>query len=694
MALNKPKLDNFAEQIWKSAVRLRGKFKAYEYQGVILPIIVIRRLECVLIQWRENKKAEILKKRPDIKEKELKKLIKDLEANPAQAPFSNKTDWTLRKVYEEDHTLLEENFRAYINGFSENVQEIIEHFNYRATIGEMVKRNRLAPILNQYKEEKLSLADLSSLEMGYVYEELLRRFSEEAGEEAGDHFTPREVIRLKVELLEIPIPDKHISIYDPACGTGGMLSVSKEHLIDRATTDLERERIEKFVTLHGHELQPSNYAICKADMLIKGDKEAKIFYGNSLIPHDPHSKDPGDQLPESKYQFDYMLSNPPFGVTWGGKDGYEDQARKLEKTRYQAGMPRATEGSLLFLQTMLAKMKEPEKGGSRISVVFNGSPLSNGDCGSGESEIRRWILENDWLDAIIMLPDQLFYNTSIFTYIWLLRNEKPASHRGRVIIIDARKQYEKEPTAFANKRNRMTDDHRKWIEERYREGWKDGYTDPFVKMFKNTKKEKDFAYHKAKVVFWQTDENDQPAIITEPYTKVLTNANISKEQKFYESELKFNIRLTDPANGCSAEIEFDLMPDDSFSKVYEQAVIKAFSVEIAKATGGIAETAKQKKAVKAFMDSLTAEVEWTHRHYIPDEEYIPFGEDIEAFLKREIAKPIIRWEEYPQLGYEFLPNKYFYNYEPPTPANDLLQIFWQLEKNAEKMLSNLANSEK
>ena len=162
-----------------------------------------------------------------------------------------------------------------------------------------------------------------------------------------------------------------------------------------------------------------------------------------------------------------MLSNPPFGVTWGGKDGYEKEARKLEKTRYRAGMPRVNDGALLFLQTMLAKMAPPEEGGSRIAIIFNGSPLSNGDCGSGESEIRRWILENDWLDAIVMLPDQLFYNTGIFTYIWLLRNDKPASHQGRVMLIDARQQFEKEPKSFGNKRNRITDAHRAWIEERY-----------------------------------------------------------------------------------------------------------------------------------------------------------------------------------------------------------------------------------
>ncbi|MDX9868135.1 MAG: class I SAM-dependent DNA methyltransferase, partial [Kiritimatiellia bacterium] len=438
LALNKPKLDNLAGDIWKSAERLRGKFKAYEYQGVILPIIVIRRLECVLLAWREAKSAEVLAKRPNLGEKELAKLVKDLELNPKQSPFSNKTDWTLRKVYEEDHKLLEENFRAYINGFSKNVADIIEHFNYRATIGTMVKNNRLAPILNQYKEMELGPDNLSSLEMGYIYEELLRRFSEQSGEEAGEHFTPREVIRLMVELLDIPIPDHHISIYDPACGTGGMLSVAKEHLLDRAATPEQRANVEKYVTVHGEELSPTTYAICQADLLIKNDQQATVYLGNSLIPHDPNSKEPGDQLPETRYRFDFMLSNPPFGVTWGGKDGYETEARKLLKTRYQAGMPRVNDGALLFLQTMLAKMKAPDKGASRIAIIFNGSPLSNGDCGSGESEIRRWILENDWLDAIVMLPDQLFYNTGIFTYIWLLRNEKPASHRGRVMLIDAR----------------------------------------------------------------------------------------------------------------------------------------------------------------------------------------------------------------------------------------------------------------
>ena len=627
--------------------------------------------------------------------------------------------------------LLEKNFRDYINGFSKNVDDIIEHFNYRATIGTMVKNNRLAPILNQYKELALGPDQLSGLEMGYIYEELLRRFSEQSGEEAGDHFTPREIIRLMVELLEIPIPTRHFSIYDLAAGTSGMLSIAKEHLLDRAKTPDERERVEKFLTIHGQELSPTNYAICQADLLIKNDQQATIFLGNSLIPHDPHSRDPGDQWPEAKWRFNRMLSNPPFGVTWGGKDGYETEVLKLKQTRYRAGLPRSNDGALLFLQTLLAKMipvdsPRPSDGrgaggeGSRIAIIFNGSPLSNGDCGSGESEIRRWILENDWLDAIVMLPDQMFYNTGIFTYIWLLRNDKPASHRGRVMLIDARQQFEKEPKAFASKRNRMTEAHRQWIEERYFDGWAKNYADDQVKIFRR----EDFAYHKVSVVFWQTDENDKPAVVTEPYEKTFTAATVAREQDFYCREpilLKPSTPNPQPSTASPSPVGakddspgqarnerrpgiatpdlFPLAPSDGERGRGEGATITfraRVRTDSGETTVTLALTPKDSAAKKfkaAFNDvHEIPSVEWTHRHYVQDDEYIPHGEDIEAFLKREIAKPIIRWQDSPQLGYEFLPNKYFYRYQPPTPAKELLAEFWKLEKEAEKMLEGLANA--
>lgn len=681
--LNKDKLNNLTNEIWKSAERLRGKFKAYEYQSVILPIIVIRRLECVLISWREKQAAEILKKRPGMEEEALATLVKKLELNPKKSPFSNKTNWTLAAICKEDPTLMEKNFRDYMNGFSDNIQDIIDHFDYRAIVGRMVRNARLAPILRQYANEKLGPDHLSNLEMGYIYEELLRRFSEQSGEEAGEHFTPREVIRLMVELLDIPLPKKHLSIYDPACGTGGMLSIAKEHLLDKAATDKEKEDVERFVTVHGHELQPGNYAICQSDMLIKNDKQAYICYGNSLIPHSEQSREPGDQLAGAQHKFDFMLSNPPFGVTWGGKDGYEKEARKYQSNRYRAGMPRTNDGALLFLQTMFAKMKTVGQGGSRIAIIFNGSPLSNGDCGSGESEIRRWILENDWLDAIVMLPDQLFYNTGIYTYIWLLTNNKPVSRKQQVRIIDARKQFDKEPKSFGNKRNRILDRHRQEIVELYCSNGTDVQQNEHVKIFKD----KDFAYHKVSVVFWQTDENDEPAWLTEPYTKAFTPANIKKEQQFYESDLDFHIRLK--LNTVELEIRFTLGPEESFVKIFEKEVKEAFANEIAKLTENLESAKEKNKGIKSFIKRLEVSAEFTHRHYVSDNEYIQYGEDIEKFLKREIAKPIIRWEDSPQLGYEILPNKYFYKYQPPKPADKLLQEFWALEKEAEKMLAGL-----
>ena len=300
-----------------------------------------------------------------------------------------------------------------------------------------------------------------------------------------------------------------------------------------------------------------------------------------------------------------------------------------------------------------------------------------------ESEIRRWILENDWLDAIVMLPDQLFYNTGIYTYIWLLTNNKPVSRKQQVRIIDARKQFDKEPKSFGNKRNRILDRHRQEIVELYCSNGTDVQQNEHVKIFKD----KDFAYHKVSVVFWQTDENDEPAWLTEPYTKAFTPANIKKEQQFYESDLDFHIRLK--LNTVELEIRFTLGPEESFVKIFEKEVKEAFANEIAKLTENLESAKEKNKGIKSFIKRLEVSAEFTHRHYVSDNEYIQYGEDIEKFLKREIAKPIIRWEDSPQLGYEILPNKYFYKYQPPKPADKLLQEFWALEKEAEKMLAGL-----
>ncbi len=674
--INKEKLNNLTNEIWKSAERLRGKFKAYEYQNVLMPMIVIRRLECVLIDGRNMMAEEKRAKQPDITDEALAEFIKKKELsrqNPL--PFHNTTDWTLKKISDEDPTLMEKHFRDYIKGFSENLQEIINKFDFRAVIGQMVAKDRLAAIINQYATEPLGPNNISNLEMGYVYEELLRRFSEQSGEEAGEHFTPREVIRLMVELLDIQVENHRISIYDPACGTGGMLSVAKEHLLEKAKDDAEKEKIDRLTTLYGQELQDQNYAICKSDMLIKGDKNSLITGGNSLIPDDEGAKERGDQHEfddnGKKRTFDYMLSNPPFGVTWGGKDGYADKVAKFSAARYSAGVPRSNDGAYLFLQTMIDKMKAPADGESKIAIVFNGSPLSNGDCGSGESEIRRWILENDYLDTIVMLPDQLFYNTGIFTYIWLLSSKKPTERKNKVQIIDARKQCEKEPKSFGNKRNRMTDTHRTWIEEKY----KNFAPSEDCQIFNTT----DFAYHKVAVTFWQTDENDKPAYKTTEFDKALTPASFKNIQDYYREPLEFNVNVQWTEDKKHSFV-LKLKANEPFLTAYTKKLKELFKNEFKELNA---------KEITALIKTFDTTINYTHPHFIDDNEYIPYGENIEEFLNREIGKEIIRFQDAPQLGYEFLPNKYFYKYEAPKPIESILEEFWALEREAESILISM-----
>jgi len=481
------------------------------------------------------------------------------------------------------------------------------------------------------------------------------------------------VIRLMVELLDIQVDKKRISIYDPACGTGGMLSVAKEHLLEKTPAD-ERERVDTLTTLYGQELQDQNYAICQSDMLIKGDQQSSISCGNSLIPDDETAKERGDQhavdSKGNKRTFDYMLSNPPFGVTWGGKDGYADKVSKLSAMRYSVGLPRSNDGAYLFLQTMIEKMKAPKDGESKIAIVFNGSPLSNGDCGSGESEIRRWILENDYLDTIVMLPDQLFYNTGIFTYIWLLSNNKEKKRLNKVQIIDARNQFEKEPKSFGNKRNRMVDAHRAWIEERYRA------FEPCdaCKIFNTT----DFAYHKVAVTFWQTDEHDKPAYETTLFEKPMTATHFKKIQEYYEKTVTFDVVV----EGEEQKHQFVLTLDvkKPFMTEYTKTLKKLYKKEFKELSA---------KEITAKIKGFASRVEYTHPLYVDDHEYIAYGEDIEAFLKREIGKEIIRYADAPQLGYEILPNKYFYKYEAPSSTEDILEEFWKLEAQAEEILKSM-----
>lgn len=672
--LNKEKLENLTNEIWKGAIKLRGKFKAKDYPTVILPMVMIRRIECVLIKKREEIAAEIKKQIPNIDDATLQKRVKIQEST---LTFYNKSNWTLKSILKESASQVETNFRDYLNSFSDNIDEIIDKFEYRQTVTKMVKEKRLSSIIQFAAEEDFSPERLSNIEMGYVYEELLQRFSQDDAKDTGEHFTPREIIRIMVDLMDIDFDPKTakqaISIYDPACGTGGMLSVAKEHILDKAENEEQAKNVEDLILLNGQELLAQNYAVCKADMILKGEAHINITHGNSLIPHIESVEDDGDQHAGS--HFDYMLSNPPFGVDWSP---YKSDVERFKTSRFRWGMSPSNDGSLLFLLTMIEKMKPVEQGGSKIAILFNGSPLSNGDATQGESEIRRHIIESDLLDTIVMLPDQMFYNTGIYTYIWLLNNNKPAHKKNKVLIINAREQFEKEPKSFGNKRNRITDTHRQWIDKQFND-WKET---EYTKVFDRT----DFAFHKVEVVFWQEDENGEQRWITEPFDVQLNNANANKRLELY-GDMTFFLEIKSPfKEGEIIKLE---VPFDG-SKAFETLVAEKLKKQLPQLK------AKAAKDIKSWFKALETTATFHHRHYIVDNEYIPFDKTdtdkeayINAFLAKEIDYEIIRWQEYEQLGYEILPNKYFYKYQEPESSDTLIGQFWKLEEEAEKLLNEI-----
>ncbi|MCL2637757.1 MAG: type I restriction-modification system subunit M [Oscillospiraceae bacterium] len=423
-----------ANFIWSVADLLRGNFKQGEYGKVILPFTVLRRFDCVLAPSKDkilemNKTLTVSNKTP---------VFKRLTGHD----YYNVSRFDFEKLLDDSNSI-ETNLRDYINSFSEDVKEILDNFELGTVIERLKKANLLYLIIQKFNEIDLAASTVDNLEMGYMFEELIRRFSEQSNETAGEHFTPREVIELMVELLVEPDLTDELTkdgivktIFDPACGTGGMLSVA-QNMMRAVNTSLT-------IIPFGQELNPETYATCKSDMILKGNDNSKIVLGNSFSEDGFIGQ-----------TFDYMLTNPPFGVEWKKVEKFvKDEAANLgHGGRFGAGTPRISDGSLLFLQHMINKMTPADKGGSRIGIVFNGSPLFTGDAGSGESEIRRWIIENDLLEAVVALPDQLFYNTGISTYIWILTNRKTARRKGKIRLVNGVSFYEKMRKSLGNKRN-------------------------------------------------------------------------------------------------------------------------------------------------------------------------------------------------------------------------------------------------
>lgn len=441
--------------IWSVADLLRGDFKAHEYGQVILPFVVLRRLECAL----EATKPSVLKKAAAIQGKFDN--VEPLLLHESGQRFYNTSTLDLSKIL-QDPPNVAANLRTYLAGFSSGAQEVLERYGFDAKIARLQDSKLLYQVIGKFAELDLSVASVSNDAMGYIFEELLRRFSEMSNETAGEHFTPREVIRLMVNVLldsdgkALSGPKPIRTIYDPACGTGGMLTVAQEHL---ASLNPNAELVA-----YGQELNPETWAICRSDLMIKGQDPALIAFGNSLIVGDQDH--PGDGHAGKK--FDYLLANPPFGVDWNKyADDVRAEASKMGDTgRYGPGLPRVSDGSMLFLLHMISKFKpvadDPStpdviEGGSRMGIVLSGSPLFSGSAGQGESEIRRFVLENDFLEGIVALPDQMFYNTGISTYVWFLTNRKQPDRRGKVVLVDARESGSKLRKALGEKRKELTD---------------------------------------------------------------------------------------------------------------------------------------------------------------------------------------------------------------------------------------------
>ncbi|HZT76400.1 MAG TPA: class I SAM-dependent DNA methyltransferase [Vicinamibacterales bacterium] len=464
---------NLSSFIWSVADLLRGDYKQSEYGKVILPFTVLRRLDCVLEPTKTAVLAELTKRKKQGVNPE------PFLLRAAGQLFYNTSPLDLRKLMgDQDH--IAENLRSYIQGFAAAVRDIFESFEFHTQIDKLAKANLLYLVTEKFANVDLHPDVISNADMGLVFEELIRKFAELSNETAGEHFTPREVIRLMVNLIFIEDDDALTkpgvvrSIYDPAAGTGGMLSVAGEHL---STLNPDARLV-----MYGQELNPESYAICKADMLIKGQDIGNIIFGNTLS-NDGHS---------GKH-FDYMLSNPPFGVEW---KKIEREVRKEHEQqgfngRFGPGLPRVSDGSLLFLLHLLSKMRPAVDGGSRFGIVLNGSPLFTGGAGSGESEIRRYVLENDLLEAIIGLPTDMFYNTGISTYIWIVSNRKPAARKGKVQLIDAGSFWQKMRKNLGSKRKELGPEH---IEEitrifgAFEEVTRDGV--PISRIFRND----DFGY--------------------------------------------------------------------------------------------------------------------------------------------------------------------------------------------------------
>ena len=692
-----------ANFIWRICNLLRGPYKRNEYRKVILPLTVLRRFDCVLA---DTKHAVLEASDRHIHKSDT--LRQQILEGASGRPFYNTSQLDFERLL-DDPNLLAQNLNAYIGGFSENVREVIDRFGFAEHIIRMDERNLLFEVVKAFAQVDLSLERVDNMQMGYVFEELIRIGAEQSNEEAGEHFTPREVIRLMVSLLLSSERDLGKSravkmIYDPACGTGGMLSVAEDYLLE------QNRELRPF--LYGQDINDEAWAVCKSDMLLKGQDADNIILGDTFtrdgyqLRHDGHP-----------WTFDYILANPPFGVEWKQQQQHIKHERDTlgYDGRFGAGLPRINDGSLLFLQHMLSKMHptEGDNGGSRIAIVFNGSPLFTGDAGSGESNIRQWIIENDWLEAIAALPDQMFYNTGIATYIWVLTNRKEPHRVGKVQLIDGRQFFTKMRKSLGNKRHELSPDQ----------------IDDLTRIHGN------FAHGETR------DLTDEDPVTHEPRTrprvvsKVFDNGDFGYRKITVERPLRLNFaatperiaRLEDekaftnlaksrkrPGPQHDAEVAegkarqelirvmLEALADETSGQVMHDrdAFLDALS-DVERATG-VRLAAPERKAVLAALSERSPDAAICRDKNgnpepdtdLRDTETVPLNEGVDDYMAREVLPHVPdAWVDHTKtrVGYEIPLNRHFYVYEPPRSLDAIDADLHELEREIIGLLADVTS---
>lgn len=663
-----------ASFVWQIAEILRGDFKQSEYGKVILPFVVLRRLDCIL----EPSKAAVLAAAASLP-KGIDDQTRDMMLYAAVGDgirIYNKSKLSFAKIRSQNPGDVHKNLVSYVTAFSDSVRDVfLDKFLFTDQLKRLNEAALLWKVFEQFAALDLRPQSVSTLAMGYLFEDLIRRFSEISNETAGEHFTPREVIRLIVDLLLVndtkALTGKGIirQVYDPACGTGGMLALAEEGMRN-LNPDI---RVELF----GQELNGESFGICKSDMLVTGHDPENIAFGNTLT-HDAHSG----------RQFHYMLSNPPYGVDWKKyQEPIKEEAGELGmQGRFGAGLPRVSDGQLLFLQHMIAKMRT-DAAGTRIGIVMNGSPLFTGGAGSGESEIRRWMLENDWVEAIVALPTELFYNTGIQTYVWLLTNRKESKRHGKVQLIDASGEQFWKPMRknLGSKRREIRDAARETVSHIFHEMANGGgIWSEVSKIFDTT----DFAYREVRVErplrlnFQRRAERIERLKLAKPFLKLDPDDQVAL--------LEIIGRLPDK--------RFEDRP--SFEKALTSA-LKSRGVKIAAPVRKavlLALSERDETAVACLDSEGNPEPDSELRDY----ELVPFKESWKDYFAREVA-PFVpdAWidesyldeadKQVGRVGYEINFNRYFYRYVPPRPLADIDSELKVLEAEIEGLLKQVAS---